>query len=1177
MKDLFTGKYFARYRAVLAFLFAVLILALTSCAGGAGDDGGDYVAEEETSNAAPAVTETCRYTVDGVTYVIMSNGTVTAYNSDGTSHALANVTVSSDGKTFYISDEGKSLVIATADGGAATITVTDTSGTRTLHATSGGTATAVTRTVSFVTNGGTSIADIEVPDSNAAVLPNATGKSTWDFYRWYTDSSLTTAYNTATPVTENMTLYAVWARSYTIDGVTYSVLSNGKVVNASGSEIANASVSSDFNTVSFTDGGKSISITISGSTTTATVTEGGNTRIFTDNGSGGLSAVMRTVTFDSKGGSSVASVTVADGTGITAPASTPTKQGYTFAGWCTDSSATVAYSFGTPVTGNMTLYAKWTEESVTYTVKHLQQNVTGSGYTEVTADRQSLGGTTGTQTNATAKTYTGFTAQSITQQAIAADSSTVVEIKYNRNSITHTFKANGGNWSGSTADKPVTVLYGADLTPPGNPARTGYTFAGWYTDSSLTNAYSSGAATENKTLYAKWSAGSVTYTVKHLLQDVSGSGYTEVTADSQTLGGTTGAQTAATAKTYTGFTAQGITQKTIASDSSTVVEVKYDRNNITYTFNANGGNWSGSTANKTVSGLYGASVSKPANPTKTGYTFSAWSSTVPTTFGASNATFTASWTAASVAYTVKHLQQNMNGSGYTEVTGDRQSLSGTTGTQTVAAAKTYTGFTAQSITQKTIAADGSTVVEIKYNRKSITYTFNANGGNWSGSTANKTVSGLYGASVTKPANPTKTGYTFSAWGSTVPATFGAANATFTASWTANTYKVTFDKNGGSGTMSQQSFSYGTAQALTANAFTRTGYTFAGWATSASGAKAYNDKASYSIGTANVTLYAVWTANTYKVTFDKNGGSGSMSQQNFTYGTEQALTANAFTRSGYAFVGWSTTKNGAKEYNNKQSVSNLSSTNGATVTLYAKWLAIPSGFVYAEGNGTVGNLFVCDHEVTQGEYEAYCIYGDFSPNNNSYGKGTSYPAYNISWYDALVYCNKRSIAEGLVPCYTIGGSTDPSIWSGVINSGGKYCGPSSSSETWNAVTVNSSANGYRLPTEAEWLYAAKGGSMQESYTYSGSNDIDEVAWYSGNSERKSHPVKGKKKNSLGIYDMSGNVLEWCFDAIGSSFRSKRGGGASSNSSECTVSSRRNGDPSERTVNGPTGFRIVRNAN
>ena len=170
--------------------------------------------------------------------------------------------------------------------------------------------------------------------------------------------------------------------------------------------------------------------------------------------------------------------------------------------------------------------------------------------------------------------------------------------------------------------------------------------------------------------------------------------------------------------------------------------------------------------------------------------------------------------------------------------------------------------------------------------------------------------------------------------------FGAK--TVTAQWTPITYSVKFNKNGGTGTMADESFTYGTAKALTANAFTRTGYTFKGWATT-SGATtaAYTNGQSVSnlTATANgtVTLFAVWQVNTYAVKFNANGGSGTTAQLACTYGQNATLTANGFTRTGHAFVGWMTSANGTTvAYTDGQSVLNLTNQMNATVNLYAKW-------------------------------------------------------------------------------------------------------------------------------------------------------------------------------------------------------------------------------------------------
>jgi formylglycine-generating enzyme required for sulfatase activity len=238
-----------------------------------------------------------------------------------------------------------------------------------------------------------------------------------------------------------------------------------------------------------------------------------------------------------------------------------------------------------------------------------------------------------------------------------------------------------------------------------------------------------------------------------------------------------------------------------------------------------------------------------------------------------------------------------------------------------------------------------------------------------------------------------------------------------------------------------------------------------------------------------------------------------------------------------------------------------------------------------------------HEITRAQWVA--ITGWTDPSDVAFSSGMTDPVQKVSWYDAIAFCNKLSLLESLEPVYTVSGVDFTALTYVQI--------PTSNNTIWNAVTTNDSANGYRLPTEMEWMWAAMGadtvnpgavnttGYSKAFAGSTGSNLIGDYAVFGyGSGEAgatttlRSNPVGSKLANELGLYDLTGNVLEWVWDWYGTFptgtvtdyrgpasgfYRTERGGSWNYVESSCTLARQAWDGPSGRS--NTLGFRVVRN--
>lgn len=656
------------------------------------------------------------------------------------------------------------------------------------------------------------------------------------------------------------------------------------------------------------------------------------------------------------------------------------RTGYTFAGWNTQANGSgTAYTNGQSVKNltasngaTVTLYAQWKVNNYTLT---FNPNGGSVSPTSKSVAYGSQYGTLPTPTR-TGYTFTGwFTAASggtkvSTTTTMGAGNATIYA-QWTPTNYTITYNLNGGtNPSGVATSYNITS---STITLP-TPSRNGYSFGGWYTSSSLSGTAVTSIATGstgNKVFYAKWTP--VNYSISYNLNGGSVSGnpssYNIETA-TFTLKNPT-----RTGYTFTGWTgSNGTTAQTSVSiakgsTGNKSYTANWRANTYTVAYNANGG--SGTTASS--SHTYGVAKTLTANAfTRTGYTFKGWNtkadgsgtsytnsqsvSNLTSTNGAT-VTLYAQWTANTYTYNIVYKSSTGKSLGTSTV-------AGTFGSSKSVSAPAKTGYTTPSA--QTVVFDSTSAKTITFTYPVVNYTisYNLNGGSVSGNPSSYNIE----SSTITLKNPSKTGNTFTGWtgsnGTTAQTSVSipsgsTGNKSYTANWRVNSYTATFNGNGGSAGTSITK-PYG-SQLGTLPTSSRTGYTFRGWFTAASGGTQIT--ATTTMPASNVTYYAQWTANTYTVNYNANGGTGTTASSSHTYGVAKALTSNGFSRTGYTFLGWSTSPSATTAtYTNGQSVSNLSSTNGGTVTLYAVWKVNSYTLTFNPNGGTVSET---SRKVAQG--------------------------------------------------------------------------------------------------------------------------------------------------------------------------------------------------------------------
>ena len=775
--------------------------------------------------------------------------------------------------------------------------------------------------------------------ANATVV--ATPKTAYNFAGWYngttkvsSNASYTFAVTANISLTAKFTIKTFTTTTANSTGGTASV--NKSSVEYGGSAIWTATPSTGYNFSKWSNNSTANPLTVSNITANTHITP-----LF----------VLKsyTVTWNPNGGSvSPTSTTKTHGSTLgTLP--TPTRAAdvqytYTFNGWFTAATGGTQVSASTTVTNNVTYYAQWTATPRSYTATF---NGNGGGTPNPSTITKTYGSELGTLPTCSRAGYTflGWYTASSGGTKISSTTKITGTVTYyaqwSINSYTLTYNVNGGN-AVSPASKSVQYgsAYGTLPTPTkSSTAEYTYAFAGWYTAASggtqVTSNTTMGAG--NTTIYAHWTATRRSYTATF-----NGNGGTpNPSTITKTYGSELGTLPTCSRAGYTflgWYTASSGGTKISSTTKITGTVTYYAQwsiNSYTLTYNVNGGN-AVSPASKSVQ--YGSAYGTLPTPTKSStaeytYAFAGWYTaasggtqvTSNTTMGAGNTTIYAHWTATRRSYTINYQTTygSLNRTSQSVAYGSKGSCALTMPSNDAQYTYTFQGwYTAangggakvgSSLTLETPSVTGAATYYAYVTRavNRYTFTFNANGGSTpSSSSITKNYNEAIGTLPTcsRAADNTYT-YTFAGWFDTSATSGGTqlttttkvtSNKTWYARWTATykNYTVTWNGNGGTPSQSSSSFHYNNALGTLPTA-KRTGYTFKGWSTSASGS--VNVSTTTKV-TSNVTYYAIWQINSYTLTV--TAGTGGTVSGGGTYNYGATATLKATPSAGYRFVKWS---------------------------------------------------------------------------------------------------------------------------------------------------------------------------------------------------------------------------------------------------------------------------------